>query len=128
MAVKFLSEDWAQAVTDALNNHPGFKTSMGAADLTIQFNTSDGPDGDVAYYLAASGGIAELGLGQSRDPDVTVDQSHETAAAISKGELNTQTAFMTGKIKVSGNLAKLMMHQKAISEWGSAVKDLDVEY
>ncbi len=128
MAVKFLSDDWAQAVTDALNNHPGFKTSMGAADLSIQFNTSETPDGDVSYYLATSAGVAELGLGQTQDPDVTVEQSYETAAAISKGDLNTQTAFMTGKIKVSGNLAKLMMHQKAISEWGSAVKDLDVEY
>ena len=44
------------------------------------------------------------------------------------GDLNPTAAFMTGKIKVAGNLAKLMMHQKAIAEWGSAVKDLEVEY
>jgi hypothetical protein len=29
---------------------------------------------------------------------------------------------------VSGNLAKLMMHQGAIQQWGSAVSDLEVEY
>jgi putative sterol carrier protein len=62
------------------------------------------------------------------DPDVTVKQSYDTATAISKGELNTQTAFMTGKLKVSGNLAKLMMHQSAVQQWGAAVADLDVEY
>ena len=28
----------------------------------------------------------------------------------------------------TGNLAKLMMHQGAIQQWGSAVADLDVEY
>lgn len=128
MAVTFLSEEWAQAVTDALNNHPGFKSSVGSADLTIQFKTSDTPQGEVDYYLATSGGNANLELGEAADPDVTVSQDYETASAISKGDLNTQTAFMTGKIKVSGNLAKLMMHQKAISEWGSAVKDLDVTY
>lgn len=128
MAVKFLSEEWAQAVTDALNNHPGFKTAMGSAQLTIQFNTTEAPDGDISYYLTTSGGQAQMLLGQAPDADVTINQNYETASAISKGELNVQTAFMTGKIKVSGNLAKLMMHQKAIAEWGAAIRDLEVEY
>ncbi len=69
-----------------------------------------------------------MALGTLDNPDVTVAQSYETASAISKGELNTQTAFMTGKLKVSGNLAKLMMHQAAIQQWAAAVSDLDVEY
>ena len=128
MAVKFLSEEWAQAVTEALNSHDGFKSAIGNADLSLQFNVTDGPDGDVAYYLKASGGQAEVALGTLDDPDVTVGQSYDTAAAISRGELNTQTAFMTGKLKVSGNMAKLMMHQSAIQQWGDAVKDIEVEY
>lgn len=125
---KFLTEEWARDVSAALNSHEGFKNAIGAADLGIQFNTEDGPDGDVDYYLKSSGGTTNLAVGSLDDPDVTVKQSYDTAAAISKGELNTQTAFMTGKLKVSGNLAKLMMHQSAIQQWASAVNDLDVEY
>ena len=125
---KFLSEEWAGAVTAALNGHDGFKNAMGAADLSIQFETEDGPDGAVNYYLSASGGVTELALGDADGADVTVKQSYDTAAAISKGELNTQTAFMTGKLKVSGNLAKLMMHQNAVAQWAAAVGELDVEY
>ncbi len=125
---KFLSEQWAQDVTTALNHHEGFKNAIGAADLGIQFNTEDGPDGDVDYYLKSSGGTTNLALGTLDDADVTVKQSYDTAVAISKGELNTQTAFMTGKLKVSGNLAKLMMHQSAVQQWGAAVTELDVEY
>ncbi len=128
MAVQFLSDEWAQAVTDALNTHPGFKSAMGSANLSIQFSTSEAPQGDVAYYMVTSGGEARLAIGELEDPDVTIGQNYETASAISQGSLNTQTAFMTGKIKVAGNLAKLMMHQKAIGEWGSAVKDIDVTY
>lgn len=128
MAVTFLSEEWTQAVTNALNSHPGFKSSLGSADLVIQFATADAPAGNVDYFLDASDGMARLALGTADSPDVTVAQSYDTASAISRGDLNTQTAFMTGKIKVSGNLAKLMMHQKAISEWGSAVKDLEIDY
>jgi putative sterol carrier protein len=125
---KFLTKEWVDEVTTALNNHDGFKNAMGAADLGIQFVTEDGPDGEVSYYLSASGGTSKMALGGLENADVTVKQSYDTATAISKGELNTQTAFMTGKLKVSGNLAKLMMHQSAIQQWGAAVGELDVEY
>jgi len=125
---KFLSEEWAQGVSSKLSVHDGFKNAIGAADLAIQFETEDGPDGEINYYLSASGGNTTMALGDLDDPDVTVKQSYDTAVAISKGELNTQTAFMTGKLKVSGNLAKLMMHQSAIAQWGAAVESLDVEY
>ena len=125
---KFLSQEWASEVTTALNGHDGFKNAIGAADLGIQFETEGTPDGQVDYYLKSSGGTSEMALGTLDEPDVTVKQSYETASAISQGELNTQTAFMTGKLKVSGNLAKLMMHQSAIQQWGAAVSEMDVEY
>lgn len=125
---KFLTEEWTDDVTTALNNHEGFKNAIGAADLGIQFVTDDGPEGEVGYYLSTSGGTANMALGELEGADVTVKQSYDTAAAIAKGDLNTQTAFMTGKLKVSGNLAKLMMHQNAIAQWGAAISDLDVEY
>lgn len=128
MAVKFLSAEWAQAVESALNGHPGFKSAMGNAELGLQFNVSGTPDGDIAYYLRASGGTTTLSLGSIEGADVTIGQTYDTAAAIAKGDLNTQTAFMTGKLKVSGNLAKLMMHQAAIQQWQSATADIDVEY
>jgi putative sterol carrier protein len=128
MAVKFLSAEWAQAVEDALNGHPGYKSAMGNADLGLQFNVGEAPDGDTAYYLKASGGSTKLALGTIEDADVTIGQTYETAAAIAKGDLNTQTAFMTGKLKVAGNLAKLMMHQAAIQQWQAATSDVDVEY
>ena len=125
---RFLSEAWVQEVTVALNEHQGFKNAIGAADLGVQFSTSEAPDGSVDYYLHSTGGNSEMALGVLESADVTVNQSYDTATAISKGELNTQTAFMTGKLKVSGNLAKLMMHQSAIQQWGAAVSELDVEY
>ena len=125
---KFLSEEWAAEVNAALNSHQGFKNAIGNADLTIQFNTTDTPDGEVDYYLQAGGGDARMAIGALEGADVTVKQTYDTATAISTGELNTQTAFMTGKLKVSGNLAKLMMHQSAIQQWSSAVSQLDVEY
>ena len=125
---KFLTEEWARDVSRALNSYKGFKNAIGAAELGIQFTVEEAPDGEVDYYLRSSGGTTNLAIGTLDDPDVTVKQSYDTAVAISQGELNTQTAFMTGKLKVSGNLAKLMMHQSAVQQWAAAVSDLDVEY
>lgn len=126
--MQFLSQEWASAVADALKSSDAFRGAIANASLALQFNISDAPTGDISYYLAAGDGVAEVSLGQHETPDVTVGQNYETATAISRGELNTQTAFMSGKLKVEGNLAKLMMHQNAIMQWQAATKDLEVSY
>ena len=128
MASKFLSDEWAGEVSAILNSHPGFKSAIANADLGIVYNVTGTPSGDISYFLKTTGGTADLGLGTLEAPDVTVGSTYDTAAAISKGDLNTQTAFMTGKLKVGGNLAKLMMHQAVINQWAAAVKDMEVEY
>lgn len=125
---KFLTEEWASDVTKALRDNQAFMNAIGAADLSAQFSTEDGPDGDVSFYLKASGGTVNQAVGTIDDPDVTVKMSYETATSVSKGDLNVQTAFMTGKLKVSGNLAKLMMHQAALQQWAAVGSELDVEY
>ena len=128
MAVKFLSAEWATAVQDALNSHQGFRGAIASTDLGLQFNISGAPDGDIAYFMKAADGSAELALGELDAADVTIGQTYETATSIFKGDLNTQTAFMTGKLKVAGNLAKLMMNQNAITQMSAAIKGMEVEY
>ena len=128
MATKFLTEEWADEVSSVLNTHPGFKSAIANADLGIVYNVTGTPSGDVSYFIKTAAGAAELGLGTLDNPDVTVASTYDTAASISKGDLNTQTAFMTGKVKVGGNLAKLMMHQAVLNQWAAAVKDMPVEY
>ena len=128
MGVQFLSDEWATAVQAAVNSSDSFRSAVANAALKLQFNISDAPGGEISYYLAAADGEAEVSLGQVDEPDVTVGESYETAIGISKGDLNVQTAFMSGKLKVEGNLAKLMMHQNAIMQWQAATKDLEVDY
>lgn len=128
MAVKFLTSDWANTVQESLNNHAGFRTSIATSDLALQFNISGAPDGDIDYYLKTAAGVAQLALGTLEHADVTIGQTYETARSIFTGDLNTQTAFMTGKLKVAGNLAKLMMNQGTIMQMQSALKGVEVEY
>ena len=128
MAVKFLSPEWLSEVTTVLESHQGFQDAAREMDLAIQFNVLDSPSGDTGYHLMITPQAITIALGVREDLDITISQNYETAAAIMKGDLNVQSAFITGKIKVSGNLAKLMVHRNGIEQWLAAVSDIDVEY
>lgn len=129
MGVKFLTEDWVNGVNAALNAHDGFKAAAAGIDLALQFAVSGAPEGCIEqYYLKLAAGSPSAASGELEGPDVGISSDYDTSAAIAKGELNTQTAFMTGKLKITGNLAKLMMHQNVIQQWGVATADMDVEW
>ena len=125
---QFLSEDHMSAGTAALNEYAGFTSAMANVDLGLQFNVTDAPDGEIDYYLKVGDGVAALVLGTLEDADASVGSDYDTAAAISKGELNVQMAFMTGKIKVGGNMAKVMMYQGLINEFARVSSTLDLDY
>lgn len=127
--VQFLTKDWLAALTETLNGHDGFTAAIADTDLTLQFEVSDAPEGtESRYYIAISEGSAAAEAGDVDEADATITNNYETATAISKGELNTQMAFMTGKLKVSGNMAKLMMNQAMLTKFAEAASELDVEY
>ena len=126
---KFLTNDWLQALNETVNAHEGFRTSIAKIDLTLQFEVPDAPEGaEKRYYLRIQGGELVAGAGDADSPDATITNSYETAVAVSKGELNTQMAFMSGKLKVSGNMAKIMMNQGMFNTFADAASGVAVEY
>ncbi len=124
----FLSDDYFAAAKDALAADPGFRNAAANVDLSVEFLVTDGPVGDATYFVAMADGEVHTALGGKAGADVTVASDYATAAAISKGELNVQMAFMTGKIKVGGNMAKIMMYQGVLNEYARVLSGLDVEY
>jgi len=78
--------------------------------------------------MAIADGKAAVQLGPAPDPDVTITSGHDTAVALQRGELNPQAAFMTGKIKVAGNLAMLMMHQNVLSNFSAVGQGVEIEF
>ena len=75
----------------------------------MQYIVTGGPDGDIHYYwVLENGKLLESTIGDLPDAEVTMTQTYEDAMKIQKGELDANAAFMQGRIKVSGNMAKLM--------------------
>jgi putative sterol carrier protein len=129
LAVKFLSEEWAQAITDALNSSDDFRRAAANQQARLQQVVTDTPDGgDAKYYIKLEGGTVEVAIGELRDAEVTISQNYETAAAISRLELNAQNAFMTGKLKIQGNMMKLLQLQGVVGALPKAISTVPVEY
>ena len=127
MAVKFLSKEWAEEVKSALQNNEQMKSSAGAMSARIQ-QVISGSDGETRYWFTIENGQMDLGLGDIDNPDATITQDYDTAAAPAKNELTGTAAYMSGKLKVSGDLMKLMQLQGVLSQLPNALKDIDVEY
>jgi len=127
MGVKFLSDEHFAAATAALNGNGVFVNSIANVDMGIQFHVTEAPEGEVDFYLTVSDGTAAMASGELDGADVTITSTNETAIALFSGDLNTQMAFMTGKIKVAGNMAVLMMNQGVINEWASTIAGVDID-
>ena len=102
---RFLSEEWletsrGQAADQA--ERPG-------ASARIQYVVTGTPSGEVRYWwVLEDGRLAGAALGELADADVTFTQAYSDAVAIQRGELDPGAAFMQGRVKVSGNMAKVM--------------------
>ena len=83
------------------------------------------PEGDQRYWIRIADGAVTVGRGDAVDPEVTISQDLGTAVALAKRELNPVTAFMTGRLKVHGDMGLLMKLQAAVSELPNAMADVD---
>jgi putative sterol carrier protein len=128
MTVRFLSQEWALAVTEALNSSDEFAAAAANHNARVQQIVTGGPEGDTKYYFSVAAGRVQVGLGELDGAEATITQSYDTAAAISRRELPPQVAFMQGRMRVNGNLMKLLQLQEVLSALGKAVSKLEVDY
>ena len=127
MSVKFLSDEWAQALKAELNESETFRQAAAGHGATIQ-QVITGGEGDIHYWIRIGDGQIDLGVGDIDGEDATITQSYDSAAALAKGELSPVTAFMTGKLKIAGNLGMILGLQGALSQLPAAMERIDVEY
>ena len=127
MTVKFLSSEWADALKAELNANAGFKEAAAGKTATIQ-QVIDRGDGDTHYWIRISEDTIDMGVGDAEGPDATITQGYDTAVALAKSELSPVTAFMTGKIKIAGNMGLLLGLQNVLALLPGAMATIDTEY
>ena len=102
---KYLSQDWldqGKKLSETQPERPG-------ATAKMQYVVTGGPEGDIKYYwVLENGKLQDSSLGELPDPDFTMTLSYADSVAVQKGELDPNAGFMQGRMKVTGNMGKLM--------------------
>jgi putative sterol carrier protein len=114
---KFLSPEWVEEARKIRESSPS--GSAGALPQSIKMNLviTEVPfgDGTVNAHVDSTGGQMEMELGHLDDAEVKVTIDYETAKStlIDGNPQAAMQAFMAGKIRVEGDMAKLMALQTA---------------
>ena len=102
---KYLTQEWLDLQTELAQSFP----EKPNATARMQTVVTGAPDGDVSYYtIIDNGKIIENKLGTDEQAEFTMTQGYDDSVKVLKGELDANAAFMQGRVKVTGNMGKLM--------------------
>jgi hypothetical protein len=128
----FLSDDW---VAEARQIREEFRAN-GTADpgvaipkVKINHVITDVPfgDGEIKAHTDTTSGVVEMDVGHLDDAEATVTLPYDTAkAVIIDGDVQVaMQEFMSGKIKIAGDLTKLMAFQQSAQTADPAAAELN---
>ena len=105
-AARAIREKYADEVPDIPTV---IKINLSVVDVPFDDDTVD------AYFDTSSGSL-QLELGELDEPDATITTDYETAQAlfVEQDQAMAMQSFLEGKIKVQGDMMKMMAMQTAI--------------
>ena len=119
MSHQFLSESWIEAARDIRHRYSG---DVPVIDVVVRINviTTKVPfgDGSISAYIDTSNGSLEMELGSIEESDLTVTTDYETARKlfVEQDPTASMQAFMAGRIKVEGDITRLMVLQTSLPQ------------
>jgi hypothetical protein len=111
---QFLTQEWMDAAKAIREKYAGQGTPIPHKIKMNQVITgAPFGEGDVKVFMDTSDGEMNMDLGELEAPDVTVTTDYDTARKIfvDQDPAAGMQAFMAGKIKVQGDMTKLMAMQ-----------------
>jgi hypothetical protein len=116
---EFLSEEWIEAARAIRAKYADVAARV---DVSLRINqvVTGVPfgEGTVTTHMDTTSGEVQMEMGPLEAPDATVTMDYDTARAIlvEQDQAATMAAFMGGKIKVEGDLMKIMSMQTALPQ------------
>lgn len=114
---EFLSDEWIAALANAAPAHH----DAGGKRLVVEPVVREVPGReDVRYRIAFDDlGCRVTGSVPDAAPaDVYLETDYTTAVAIARGDTNAQAALAEGRLRVSGDVARLAAHASALPRLG----------
>jgi putative sterol carrier protein len=123
MPFAFLSEDWLKAAEEIRAKQPAPATPP-AQSVRMNLVITEVPFGEpqLDAHVDTTGGTIDLDTGHLASPDLTVTVDYATAKAIlvDGNAAAGMQAFMAGKVRVDGDMAKLLALQSGPADAAAA--------
>jgi putative sterol carrier protein len=132
--MKILTKEWLEAFGDAINNNQDYKdaASWWEGDMLCVIEPSGPLDHEVRFYLGLyhgdCTGVKLLEPGEQVSPEFTLAGPYDNWVKIAKKELETIQSVMSGKLRLEGNLAKLMRATRAAQEIVNSLQTVPTEF
>lgn len=103
--MKYATQEWLNRQCELQQT---FAKRAGAS-ARVQYRLTHAEDGNEIRYYAnvVDGRAVEQLLGDDPSADGTMSSSYADSVAMLRGDLAPNSAFMEGRVKVTGNVAKL---------------------
>jgi putative sterol carrier protein len=101
-----------QLIEKALNENP-----KPVQDLNVVYQYDLSGDEGATYQLHLSGGKAKVEKGASAKADCTLQMSADDFKDLLSGNLSGTAAFMTGKLKVKGNIGLALKLENILRQY-----------
>ena len=99
-------------IAEAFEAMPSVFNKAAATGMTKTFQWNISGDEASIWAFKIVNGDGELIPGGTEKPDITINVSDKNWLAIIEGKLDPMNAFMTGKVKISGDMMLAMKLQQ----------------
>ncbi len=127
----YLSSDWAAEALRRLKAEltPEKMNHVSTSMSNIYKNCPDNKE-HFLFIQAENGDVTrvEVGEGESPKAEFTITGDYDVFAKISRAEMSSQRALMTGKLKVRGNMAKALKLAAVADRLNKVLSQIPAEY
>ncbi len=128
--MRVLSDEWVKAAIESLKNDADYQKKAKGFDSTLQFVVTDVPgEASEKVFGAKAPQIDEVWIGQRREGcDYTINVTYPILKDLLAGNLSATMALMQKKIKIEGNMSKVMKYVGAVNRMIDLMKTVPSEW
>jgi putative sterol carrier protein len=132
--MKILTEEWLKAFGKAINDNPAYRESAATweGDMICVIEPSGPLDHEVRFFIGLyhgeCTGVRLLEEGEEVDAEFTMAGPYDNWIKVMKKEFDAIQAVMSGKLRLTGNMAKLMRATRAAQEIVNSLSNVETEF
>ncbi|GAB4218847.1 MAG: SCP2 sterol-binding domain-containing protein [Spirochaetes bacterium] len=127
----YLTKEWRDEAERRLKNEltPEKMNFITSSMSNIYLNCPDGKN-KYLFFKFVDGKLDTLALGEGEPPDAEfrISGDYQVFAMISRAELGSQKALMTGKLKLKGNMVKALKLAAIADRLNKVLSQIPAQY